>query len=454
MGKADKKIRILVVDDEPEHAQVVAESLERIGFSCSVATSGEEALAELRKNAFAAVVTDLVMEEPDGMAVLKAAKDADETIQVILISAYGNVENAVQAMEKGAYSFLTKPINVEELRAKVKKAVHKHELLREKAELGKRLDKKFGLENIIGDSQPMQKVFETISQVAETDVTVLITGESGTGKELVARAIHQNSPRKRYPFVALNCAALSEGLLESELFGHEKGAFTGAVASREGKFEYADGGTLLLDEIGDMPPPTQAKLLRVIEDGEVVRLGSNKPIKVDVRIISSTNTSLDEKINKGQFRDDLYFRIRVVSINIPPLRERREDIPLLVDHFLKELSATHNRTSPAVTSQAMDVLSAYAWRGNVRELRNCLESMLVTTSKDSLDVDDIPAYIRGKGEVVIAPKLLPGMSLEEAEKELIKTTLAKTNGNREEAAKILGIGERTLYRKLKLYDLS
>jgi len=454
MKDKDKKVKILIVDDEPEHANVVAESLERVGFLCTVATSGQEAIAHLKKDRFVVVVTDLVMEPPDGMAVLKAARERDENTQVILISAYGSVENAVQAMEKGAYSFLTKPIKVEELRAKVKKAVQKNELLKEKTELRKRLDKKFGLENIIGNSEPMQKVFDLIAQVAETDVTVLITGESGTGKELVARAIHQNSPRKKFPFVALNCASLSEGLLESELFGHEKGAFTGAVASREGKFEYADGGTLLLDEIGDMPLSTQAKLLRVIEDGEVVRLGSNKPVKVDVRIISSTNRDLKEKIDEGKFREDLYFRIRVVNIDLPPLRQRREDIPLLVEHFLKELSALHNRKTPAVSSRAMDVLGAYTWRGNVRELRNCLESILVTTAKETLDVEDIPAYIRGKGEVILAPKLLTGMSLEDAEKELIKGTLAKTGGNREEAARILGIGERTLYRKLKLYNLS
>jgi len=454
MQESRRKGRILVVDDEEAHARVIAEGLERVGYDCVAVTSPDEAMKLLKGADFDVIVTDLVMEGADGMEVLKAARNADEDAQVILITAYGSVENAVVAMEKGAYSFLSKPINIEELRAKVNKAVEKRTLAREKVALQKSLDRKFGLESIVGNSAAMQKVYETISQVAGADVTVLITGESGTGKELVARAIHQNSPRKNGHFVALNCAALSEGILESELFGHEKGAFTGAVSSREGKFEYADGGTIFLDEVGDMPLPTQAKLLRVIEYGEVVRLGSNASKKVDARIISATNTDLNKKINEGSFREDLFFRLRVVTINIPPLRQRREDIPILINHFLGELSALHNRKTPHISQRAVDTLTSYGWRGNARELRNCLESMLVTSAKDTLDVEDIPAYIRGEGQVVLAPKLLPGMSLEEAEKELIKNTLQKTGGNREEAAKILGIGERTLYRKLKLYDLS
>ena len=442
------------MDDEEAHAKVIAEAPERVGYNCVAVTSGDEAIKALKGADYDVIVTDLIMDGAGGMEVLKAAKDSDENAQVILITAYGSVQNAVGAMEKGAYSFLSKPINIEELRAKVNKAAEKRKLAREKVALQKSLDKKFGLENIVGNSAAMQKVYETISQVAGADVTVLITGESGTGKELVARAIHQNSPRKKEHFVALNCAALSEGILESELFGHEKGAFTGAVGLREGKFEYADDGTIFLDEVGDMPLPTQAKLLRVIEYGEVVRLGSNVPIKIDVRIISATNTDLNEKINTGRFREDLFFRLRVVTINILPLRERREDIPILINHFLEELSALHGRKTLHVSPRAVDTLTSYTWRGNARELRNCLESMLVTSAKDTLDVEDIPAYVKGEGQVVLAPKLLPGMSLEQAEKELIKSTLQKTGGNREEAAKILGIGERTLYRKLKLYDLS
>ena len=442
------------MDDEEAHAKVIAEGLERVGYNCVAVTSGDEAIKALKGADYDVIVTDLIMDGAGGMEVLKAAKDSDENAQVILITAYGSVQNAVGAMEKGAYSFLSKPINIEELRAKVNKAAEKNKLAREKVVLQKSLDKKFGLESIVGNSAAMQKVYETISQVAGADVTVLITGESGTGKELVARAIHQNSPRKKEHFVALNCAALSEGILESELFGHEKGAFTGAVGLREGKFEYADDGTIFLDEVGDMPLPTQAKLLRVIEYGEVVRLGSNVPIKIDVRIISATNTDLNEKINTGRFREDLFFRLRVVTINILPLRERREDIPILINHFLEELSSLHGRKTRRISPRAVDTLTSYTWRGNARELRNCLESMLVTSAKDTLDVEDIPAYVKGEGQVVLAPKLLPGMSLEQAEKELIKSTLQKTGGNREEAAKILGIGERTLYRKLKLYDLS
>jgi len=384
------KPQILIIDDEVDHAEAMAEGLGRSGYDCHIATSGQEGIDLLRKRTFDLVVTDLVMPGADGMKVLKTAKEIDEDIQVIFITAYASIENAVQAMEKGAYTFLTKPLNLEELRAKVKKAIQHRGLSKERSELARRVDKMYGFENIIGRSPAMQRIFDILRQVAPTNATVLLTGESGTGKELLARAIHQNSPRKKRPFVAINCAALSESIIESELFGHERGAFTGAVATRQGKFEYADGGTLFLDEVGDMPASTQVKLLRVIEDGEVTRVGSNRPIKVDVRIISATNTNLEERVKGGSFREDLYYRLRVVTIDLPPLRKRMEDMPLLIQSFLEELSSTHGRTVRGLSKRAEEALLNYSWPGNVRELKNCLESMIVTSSSDVLDISDIP----------------------------------------------------------------
>ena len=460
---ATAKGMVLVIDDEPDHAEAVAEGLERIGLEATVANSGEDGIRLLGEKPFDVVVTDLKMDGRDGMDVLKAAKAKDENLEVILISAHGSVKSAVQAMEKGAFSFVEKPLNIEELRAKVKKALQMRSVSREKADLIRRADKKYGFENIIGRAPAMEWIFDILPKVAASDATVLLTGESGTGKELVARAIHQNSPRKKYPFVAINLAALSESIIESELFGHEKGAFTGAIASREGKFEYADGGTLFLDEVADMPGSTQVKLLRVVEDGEIMRVGSNRPIKVNVRIISATNVSLDERIKEGSFRDDLYFRLRVVTIDLPPLRERREDIPAFTQVFLTELSEVHHRKIAGFTPEAWEVLQNYPWPGNVRELRNCIESAIVMSHSEMLGLEDIPSYIRKEelrparrsplaGISVGTP--LAGISLEEAERELIKNTLLETRGNREEAAKILGIGARTLYRKLKIYNLS
>jgi two-component system response regulator HydG len=336
----------------------------------------------------------------------------------------------------------------------VKKALEKLQLSRDNVELRRQLEEKFGFEGIIGNTEKMHRIFDILKQVAPTDVTVLIQGESGTGKELIARAIHQNSRRRHHRFVALNCAALSEGILESELFGHEKGAFTGALYQRKGRFEFAHKGTLFLDEIGDMPLSTQIKLLRVIEEREIYRVGSNVPIPVDVRLIAATNQNLDELVKEGKFREDLYYRLKVVTINLPPLRERLADIPLLISHFIKEFNARHGKNVQSMSPRARDLLFLYPWPGNIRELRNCIESMVVTCKGRELTVDDIPAYI-SPDKVPESPiPMLAGISLEKAEKELIKNTLAMVNGNREEAARILGIGERTLYRKLKRYNLA
>jgi two-component system response regulator HydG len=355
---------------------------------------------------------------------------------------------------------LLKPLDLKQLRAVVENAARSQYLRRANAELHRRLDERFGFEGVIGNSPQMHDVVMRLQRIAPTDATVLIQGETGTGKELVAKAIHQNSPRKKRPFVPLNCAALSEHILESELFGHIRGAFTDASSDRQGKFEYADGGTLFLDEVGDMPIPTQIKLLRVLESGEITRVGSNEPVKVNVRILSATNRDLKTAIANGTFREDLYHRLKVVTIRLPRLVERREDIPLLIDYFIKEHSKRHQKTIRGISMRARQVLMRYDWPGNVRQLRNVIESMVVVDYDEVLDVDDLPAELAPeRDEVETAAERdglqeLVGKPIAEIEKLFIGETLKATGGNREEAAGMLGIGERTLYRKIKEYGLS
>lgn len=445
---------ILVIDDKKEHATATAEALQKVGYKCLVATSGKEGLKIIETGEVDIVITDLIMHDIDGLQILKTTKERLPEAEVILITGYGTVETAVDAMQKGAATYLLKPININHLRAEVGKLVEKQGLVRSNKELHKQLDEKFGLSGIIGNSPKMQKVLNIVKQISGTTATVLITGESGTGKELIAKTIHNNSPRKNNPMVVLNSAAIPENLLESELFGHEKGSFTGALYQRKGKFECAHHSTLFLDEIGDMALTTQVKLLRVIEDGVITRIGSNESIEVDVRLIAATNQDLEKLIKEGKFREDLYFRLNVVSIKLPPLRERLEDTTLLIDAFLREYSQIHNKKISHISPEARKILYKYPWPGNVRELKNCIESMVVVSTKDILDVEDIPDHILQRStEVPHSPGLVAGMTVEEAERELIKNTLATVGGNREEAAKMLGIGERTLYRKLDRYGL-
>ncbi|MBI2556789.1 MAG: sigma-54-dependent Fis family transcriptional regulator [Planctomycetes bacterium] len=445
---------ILVIDDNEEHASATAESLQKVGYKCRIATSGKEGLKIIEAGEIDIVITDLIMHDIDGLQILKTTKERLPEAEVILITGYGTVETAVDAMQKGAATYLLKPININHLRAEVNKLVEKQGLVRNNKELHKQLDEKYGLSGIIGNSPKMQKVLNIVNQISGTTATILITGESGTGKELISKIIHNNSPRKNNPLVVLNAAAIPENLLESELFGHEKGSFTGAVYQRKGKFEYANHGTLFLDEIGDMPLSTQVKILRVIEDGVVMRVGSNESIEVDVRLIAATNQYLEKLIKEGKFREDLYFRLNVVSIKLPPLRERLEDIPLLIDAFLREFSQTHNKKVSILSPEARKILYKYPWPGNVRELKNCIESMVVVSMKDTIDTEDIPDHIlQRSSETSTASSLVAGITIEEAERELIKSTLATVEGNREEAAKMLGIGERTLYRKLDQYGL-
>jgi two-component system response regulator HydG len=453
-------IKVLVIDDDAAHAEAVADSLSRVGYECTVATTAADGITMLGRDAYEVIVTDLRMKDATGMDVLEQAKQLLPDAEVILITGHGTVQSAVEAMQQGAFNYLLKPLDLKQLRAVVDNAARNQHLRRANAELSRRLDEKFGFQGIVGNSPPMQELIDRLRRIAPTDATVLIQGETGTGKELVAQAIHQNSPRKNRPFVGLNCAALSEHILESELFGHVRGAFTDASADRVGKFEYANGGTLFLDEVGDMPLATQIKLLRVLESGEITRVGSNEPIKVNVRILSATNRDLEEAIRAGTFREDLYHRLKVLTVTLPRLAERTQDIPLLIEHFIQLHAARHHKQVRSLTTAARRRLMAYNWPGNVRQLKNAIESMVVVDYDEVLDVDDLPPELAG-GEPAAAPANggaglgdLVGRPLNEVEKLFIAETLKAAGGNREEAAGLLGIGERTLYRKIKEYGLN
>jgi two-component system response regulator HydG len=449
-------LHVLVVDNDKDHAQAVAESLTRQGYLCTVANSGPEGARQIEQNTFDIVITDLVMPGIDGLEILRRAKESLPDVEVILVTGHGSIPSAVSAMQLGAFHYLEKS-GIAELRAVVNNAAETARLKRTNVELIRRLDEKFGFEGVVGSSPQMNDVLERLKRIAPTDATVLIQGETGTGKELVAQALHQNSPRKKKPFVALNCAALSENILESELFGHIKGAFTDASQDRVGKFEYAHGGTMFLDEVGDMPLATQIKLLRVLESGEITRVGSNDPVRVNVRIVSATNRDLEDAIAAGTFRSDLYHRLKVVTIRLPRLAERAQDIPLLCDHFIKQFAKRHNKTIRGMSTAARRKFVSYDWPGNVRQLRNFIESMVVVDYDGILDEDDLPAEMAEQSPAAVAPTgtlaALVGKPLTELERLFIAETLRFTGGNREEAARLLEIGERTLYRKIKDYQL-
>jgi two-component system response regulator HydG len=453
MAASPEPLQVLVIDDDRHLAETIAESLERRGHSCTVATSGKAGAVQIEENAFDVVLTDLRMADLDGLAIVKKVRDTLPDAEVFVITGYGDVKTAVEAMKLGASHYLQKPIDLAELRAVVDKSA---ERVRKVRELRRQIDEKFGFEGVVGNSPKMQRVLQLLRAYAPTSASVLIFGENGTGKELAARALHFNSPRKNKPFVPLNCAALNENLLDDDMFGHEEGAFTGAKGSRKGRFEYANGGTLFLDEVGDMPLALQAKLLRVLENGEVVRIGANEPIRVDVRIITATNRDLEAAVRDGKFRLDLYHRLKVGVIRLPSLRDRKEDIPQLSAHFLKELARRHGKPVPRVASNVWRAFEAYDWPGNVRELRNLLDSMIVLDVDGELTLDDLPedAGIRPSGlsggpvQVPCADSLV-GRPLEEVERYYMEKALEMTKGNREEAAKMLGIGERTLYRKIQ-----
>jgi two-component system response regulator HydG len=449
---------ILVVDDERDHADGIVEALEKLCAKAIAVYSGKDALEIVRSQQIDVVVTDLKLGgDIDGLTILEEAKKHDDRTEVILITAYATISTCKEAIKRGAYDYLVKPIDIGQLRTLVAQASQKVSAAHARRTKKPKADKDdFEFEGVRGKDPTMEGIFEVLRRVAPTNISVLIEGQSGTGKELLARAIHNNSLRWDKPFRPVNCAGLTETLLESELFGHVIGAFTGAANDRKGLFEIADKGTLFLDEIGDMAPNSQAKLLRVIEDGIVIPVGSNKPTVVDVRIISATNQSLPELIEEKKFRQDLYFRIKGVNIALPALRDRTEDMPELIEYFLKEAAAEVGSKVTGITDAAQTALSSYDWPGNIRQLRNCIRTMVVMCDRDRLDVQDIPPEITQRRQLIAGSHPAAGLgavSLDELEKQAIEETLAKTKGNREKAARILGIGERTLYRKIKEYNL-
>ncbi len=454
VDKPGAGLKLLIIDDEPSHAEAVAESLERVGYECVIATSSAEGARRIERDEPNVILTDLKMDGLDGLGILRKAKQELDDVEVVVITGHGDVQTAVEAMKAGAANYLQKPVNLAELRAMVERAAERFRLHRTNKELLQQLDEKFGFEGVVGNSPKMHDVIAKLKSVAPTQATVLIQGETGTGKELVAKAIHTNSPRKLKNFVAMNCTALNENLLEDELFGHESGSFTGADKQRKGRFEHAHGGTLFLDEVGDMPWSLQSKLLRVLENQEVYRIGSNESIKVNVRLISATNRDLEAAVAAGTFRQDLYFRLKVVTIKLPPLRARREDLSLLCNHFIKEFNARHGKHVTGIAEPLRRAINAYDWPGNVRELRNLIESTLVQDTDGVLGLDDLQ-----DGDALNRQHLptsrggahadLVGRPLSEIERFYIEQTLELTQGNREEAAKRLGIGERTLYRVIQ-----
>jgi two-component system response regulator HydG len=441
-------LRVLVIDDDKSLATALAEGLTRRGHAVTVAHTGKSGLARLQADEFDVVLTDLRLGDADGLSVVKQARQSQPDAEVFVITGFGEVKTAVEAMKLGAAHYLTKPIDLGELRAVVDQSAERVKLARTNRDLRRQLDEKFGYEGVVGSGPRMQQVLRLLKAFAPATAPVLILGENGTGKELAAKALHVNGPRRAKPFVAMNCAALNENLLDDDMFGHEPGAFTGATGSRKGRFEHAHGGTLFLDEVGDMPPGLQAKLLRALENGEVTRIGANDPIRVDVRVIAATNRDLAGMVEEGKFRRDLYHRLKVGVVRLPALRERREDLPLLVAHFLKELCDRYGKPVPAVAEPVRKALAAHPWPGNVRELRNALESMLVLDGDGVLGADDLPDELAGVAPPAAGPDHLLGRPLAEVERYYTERALQAAGGNREEAARVLGIGERTLYRKL------
>jgi len=446
--------KILVVDDRESELEPMVEALQKAGYRVFPASGGKEALTLFEDINPDVIITDIKMPDIDGMKLLKTVTGANPYTQVILVTGFPKAEDTLKAADIGAFFYLPKPISINILRETVNRALENQDLRIQNVQLQEQVDEKYGFSNILGNSKPMQEIFRTIKQVAPYKATVLITGESGTGKELIARAIHNNSPRKKKLFQPVNCASIPKDLLESELFGHEPGAFTGAIGKRQGYFELADSGTVLLDEIGEMSPDMQAKLLRVLEEREFMRVGGSEMIKVDVRIISATNRNLEEAMKEGDFREDLYYRLGGFTINVPPLKERREDIPILVYAFIQQFSEENAKKVTKITRPAMELLTKYDWPGNVRELRNEIEKAVIVCDSNIIDVSDLSDKI-GKAqyqETVLDVKV--GMTMDEIEKAAIRKTLLEAGGNKTRAADILKIPLRTFYRMLKRHGLS
>lgn len=442
--------KILIVDDDADSRASTAQWLQRHGYNPVTVADGESAM-ELIEEGVAVVVTDLKMPKTDGLALLNVAKKKAPHAIVIVVSGNESVDAAVAALKAGADDFLPKPVNLNELTERIESSLRRRAMAEQIAELQSQLTRQRGLDNMIGTSASIRALFEKIRLVADTKSTVLITGESGTGKELVARSIHRLSRRAAKPLIAVNCAALPESLVESELFGHKKGAFTGATADRKGLFETADGGTLFVDEIGELDLSLQAKLLRALENRTVMPIGGSKEIDVDVRLVAATNRELLQQVQNKEFREDLYFRLKVVELALPPLRERKDDIPLLIRHFIDQIATENERPVKDISTAALEAMKAYKWPGNVRELRNTLEGIIVLTLDEIIDEQHLPPHITGaeSAQAIIQP----GMTLAEIEREAIRRTLEHTSGHRTRAAELLGISVRTLQRKLKEFDL-
>ncbi len=447
------KNRVLVVDDDPLLRDFLSETLNRTGCVVDLAATGEEALERMKEEDYDIVLSDVRMPSMDGMELLKAARGSQPDAEVVIMTAYGTVQNAVEAMKLGAFDYVLKPFSIDEIELVVKRAIEHKNLVEENRLLRTEVTSKYGFDNIVGKSPHMRQIFELVQTVAGRKATVLITGESGTGKELIAKAIHYNSPRREGPFIRINCAALPEGLVESELFGHEKGSFTGAIRQSRGRFELADGGTLLLDEISEINLHLQGKMLRVLQEREFERVGSGIPIQVDVRIIATSNRNLKKRIKDGKFREDLYYRLNVVPIHIAPLRERREDIPSLAEHFLKKYNQENNCCIQGISPKVFQMFIEYAWPGNVRELENYIERAVVTAKSRILTPKDFPKELSfGKIEVP-TDEIKVGTTVQDAERKLILKTLKAQGGNRTKTAEVLGISTRTLRNKLHEYGV-
>jgi DNA-binding NtrC family response regulator len=444
-----EKPTLLIVEDDPHVGESIRLFLKKRGYLILLASNGKEALHLFRQEMVDLVITDLVMPKMDGMALLEAIKKLRPETEVIVISAQGTIEKAVQAIKIGAFDFIEKPINPKVITLVVERALEKQTLVLQNRDLRSQLEDKFHFKNMVGKSEKMVKIFELVRHISPYDSSVLIVGESGTGKELIANAIHYNSPRSPMPFIKVSCASLSEGIIESELFGHERGAFTGAITSRKGRFEMAHGGTLFLDEVEDIPASTQIKLLRVLQEAEFERVGGNRTIQVNIRIIAASNRDLQEEVENDTFREDLYYRLNVVNIKLPSLRERKEDIPFLIQFFIEKYNQKYQMKVKGISQRAMNVFTHYQWKGNVRELENTIESILVVNSPEVIDLPHLPQEIRNFRE---SPEIIPiriGTSLEEVEKEVLLQTLRATKGNKRKAAQLLGINVRTIHRKME-----
>ncbi len=444
---------ILVVDDEINIRGALVTMLEKKGHQVRGVATAEEGLTQLEAAPAELVITDLRMPGIGGMEFLSRLKETWPDTEVVVMTAYGSIDTAVEAMRCGAYDYLTKPIDRERFPIVVDKALERHAIMTENKQLRDRLETRTRFDQMVGESEPMQRVYSLVEMVADSDVTVLLTGESGTGKELISRAIHHKSPRADGPFITMNCGALPDNLFESELFGYEKGAFTGAMATKMGRFELADGGTLLLDEVGELSLKSQVDFLRVLETKEFRRLGGTKLLKVDTRIIAATNRNLEEAVKQGDFREDLYYRLNVVPIRLPPLRDRADDIPLLVDQFLAECAAQHHREPKDVSREAMRLLRLYGWPGNIRQLRNLMERLVVTVKDAMIQPEHLPEEIQASKEDARTMVVTLGISLDRLEREVIQRTLTEITNHREKAAKLLGISLRALQYKIKEYGI-